>query len=89
MAKYSTLGPCDYDSFATAILNQNHLEIDITELILMSIKVIIEGFSNNVIDNMAASLKANEILSFFSSEEVSFPPDSIWQFLRHLSTKPW
>ena len=41
----TTLGPGDYDSFATAILSQNHREINITESISVSRKVIIEGFS--------------------------------------------
>ena len=39
-----TLGPGDYHSFTMAILSQNHWEIDITEVILASIKVIIEGY---------------------------------------------
>ena len=38
-----TLGHGDYDPFATAILSQNHREIDITESILAIRKVIIEG----------------------------------------------
>ena len=38
-----TLWPGNYDSFAVAILSQNHWEIHITESILASIKIIIEG----------------------------------------------
>ena len=37
----NTLMPGDYNSFAMAILSQNHREIDITELISASINVII------------------------------------------------
>ena len=36
-----TLAPRDYDSFATSILTWNYRDIDITELMLVSIKVII------------------------------------------------
>ena len=52
-----TLESGNYDSFAVAILNQNHKVINVVELLSISIKVIIEGFPDNVImDNMAASL---------------------------------
>ena len=40
---WNTLGPRDYDSFAVAILSQNHREINIAELILVSTKVVIKG----------------------------------------------
>ena len=33
----NTLGPGDYDSFAAAILSQNHREIDIAKSILLRI----------------------------------------------------
>ena len=35
----TTLSPGDYDFFATTILSQNHMEIDITELISVSAKL--------------------------------------------------
>ena len=66
------------DSFAVAILSQDHMEINIMESKSVSRKVIIEGgFHNDFIDNMAAILTAEGKFSFFSSGEVSFPPDLI------------
>ena len=40
---------------------QNHWEIDITESILVSRKVVTEGFPNDIIDIMAASLTGVDI----------------------------
>ena len=60
--------PGDYSSFSMAILSQNHREMNIAELILLSLKVIIactKGFFNTLcngdsldIDNMTTSLTA-------------------------------
>ena len=61
----TTLGPVDYNSFAMAILSHNHQEIEIAELISVSTKVIIESFPNDVVNNMATSLTAEEKMSFF------------------------
>ena len=63
----TTLGPGDYDSFAASILSGNHRQIKITESILASRKVVIEGVSpnNDVINNTATSLTAEGELSFF------------------------
>ena len=63
---YGTLLARDYNSFAAAILSQNHREIDVAESISVSIKGIIclyQGFfpimmscDSLDIDNMAANL---------------------------------
>ena len=42
-ATMHTLGPSNYDSFAMAILSQNHLEINTAEFILVNRKVAIKG----------------------------------------------
>ena len=66
-----TLRPRDYDSFAAAILSQNHREIGIAELISASIKVIIalpRGFPNNgVMTTWPIGFESWEESPFFSS----------------------
>ena len=51
------------------ILSRNHREIDIAELILVSIKLIIKGVPNNdILDIMATSLTARGVEhQFFGS----------------------
>ena len=78
----NSLRPSDYDSFAMAILSQNHQEINIAESIWGSIKVIIDVvflmmYGGDPHDNMAVSFDRCRKLLFFSSGRVSSHPNLI------------